>query len=360
MTDERELIAQLLQRLPPPGTRLRVASGDDAAVTETTGSAAATTIDAIVEGVHFTLPEFPLEAVGRKALAASLSDLAAMGAEPGEAYVALTAPESLGADELLRIGDGIAAVADRDGILVAGGDVSRGSILVVSVASVGYEPEGSVLVTRAGASAGETVVVTGGLGGGAAALRLLRGDARGAEGALSGEEQVAVLNHQLDPRPRFEAGMALAAAGATAMIDVSDGLGVDLGHVARASAVAITVDLGRVPLADGVAAVAGDADAAIGLAIEGGEDFELLASLPPNRLEEATEAVERAGSQLTAIGEVTDGEAGAVTDGSGNRIEERGFDHIRGSDPGSGSGSGSGSGTGPSGSGSGPGPSGSG
>src|SRR5687767_4599854 len=104
---EFDLIARLVERLPSAGPRLRVGSGDDASVVDD-GRASATTVDAVVEGVHFTLPEFPLPAVGRKALAAALSDLAAMGAEPGEAYVVLAAPDSLSSDELTQVADGVA------------------------------------------------------------------------------------------------------------------------------------------------------------------------------------------------------------------------------------------------------------
>src|SRR5918999_1174540 len=122
---EFELIAKLVERLPAPGEGVRIGSGDDAAVTEPRSQAAATTVDAFVEGVHFTLPEFPLRAVGRKALAAALSDLAAMGAEPGEAYVVLGVPRRLDADALREVALGLAEVAEREGASVVGGDLTR-------------------------------------------------------------------------------------------------------------------------------------------------------------------------------------------------------------------------------------------
>src|SRR5918999_1737269 len=137
-TGEFDLIARLVERVPSSSERIRVGSGDDAAVTEPSERAVATTVDAVVEDVHFTLPEFPLDAVGRKALAAALSDLAAMAAEPGEAYVSLAAPARLDS-----------------------------------------EREGVPLVRRTGAGAGDVVVLTGELGGAAAALALLSGEADG-------------------------------------------------------------------------------------------------------------------------------------------------------------------------------------
>src|SRR5918992_6100079 len=120
---EFDLIARLVERVPSSSERIRVGSGDDAAVTAPSDSAVATTVDAVVEDVHFTLPEFPLDAVGRKALAAALSDLAAMAAEPGEAYVSLAAPSRLDSDQLLEVADGIAEVAVREGVAIAGGDL---------------------------------------------------------------------------------------------------------------------------------------------------------------------------------------------------------------------------------------------
>jgi thiamine-monophosphate kinase len=331
MASEHELIARLLERLPHAGSRLRVGSGDDAAVVESHQAASATTIDAIVEGVHFTLPEFPLPAVGRKALAAALSDLAAMGAEPGEAYVALGAPETLDQEALLTIGDGLAEVAEREGIAVAGGDVTRAPVLTLSVACVGYEPSGARLISREGAKPGDVLAVTGELGGAAAALRLMSGPAGE---RLDDRVREQLLARQLDPRPRLEAGRALAVHGARAMIDVSDGLGVDAGNLARAGGVAISIELGKVPLAEGAAEVAGG-ESATELALAGGEDFELLACLPADVFPVAATAVESAGYPLTPIGEVIHGEPGTVSDEAGRRLEASGFDHMRGSRAGS-------------------------
>jgi len=334
-SSEQELISRLMERLPPPGAGVRVGSGDDAAVVEPRSRASATTIDAIVEGVHFTLPEFPLEAVGRKAMAASLSDLAAMGAEAGEAYVALGAPEGLDPDRLLAVGDGLAEAAERHGVAVVGGDVTRAPGLSLCVACVGYEPPGGRLITRAGARPGDALVVTGELGGGAAALRLLA-DGSGADAEPGESAPSTLLARQLDPSPRLAEGRALAAAGARAMIDISDGLGIDAGNLARASGVAISIETEAVPLAEGAAAVAGGEGAARELALGGGEDFELLASLPPERLPDAAEAVAQAGGRLTRIGAVGEGEPGTVSDDQGRRIERSGFDHMRGSRAGSG------------------------
>src|SRR5919109_998690 len=274
-SSEFDLIAAINQRMPAPGPRVRVPSGDDAAVVEPR-AASATTVDAIVDGVHFVLDSYGPEAVGRKALAAALSDLAAMGAAQGEAYVVVGAPEELSDDDLLSIADGLAEAAMREEVTIAGGDLVRSPVLVVSVTAVGYEPGGSRFVTRGGARPRDLVAVTGELGGGAAAVRLMEMGERRGDPADRGQ---GLLQRQLDPTPRLREGRALAKAGATAMIDVSDGLGADARHLAGASECRLEIDLDRLPIADGVAEVAGGSDAALELAASGGEDFELLAAV---------------------------------------------------------------------------------
>jgi len=331
-TSEFDLIAAINARLPAPGPRVRVPSGDDAAVVEPR-AASAVTVDAIVDGVHFRLDAFGPVAVGRKALAASLSDLAAMGASQGEAYVVVGAPEELPDEDLIGIADGLAEVASREAVSIAGGDLVSSPVLVVSVTAVGYEPGSSRFVTRAGAKPRDLVAVTGELGGAAAAVELMEAGERRGEAPDRGD---ALLERQLNPIPRLREGRALAVAGATAMIDISDGLGADAGHLARASDCRLDIDLDRMPIADGVAEVAGDAAAAIELAASGGEDFELLVTLPRERLNAAIDAVAEAGSKLTEIGYVTEGHGVALRLPGGGEMAPRGFDQRRGSLSGSG------------------------
>ena len=334
---EFDLIAAINERLPAPGDRVRVPSGDDAAVVEG-DPASVVSVDAIVDGVHFALEAFGAEAVGRKALAAGLSDLAAMGADPGEAYVVVGAPAEMPDEQLLEIADGIAGVATRDEVSIAGGDLVSSPVLVVSVTAIGYEPDGSSLVGRGGASPGDAVAVTGELGGAAAALSLLRigkENQHQTESAVPAELRESLIARQLDPRPRLHEGRALGAAGARAMIDVSDGLGADAGHLARASGCRLEIDLNRVPIADGVTAIAGGDGAARELAASGGEDYELLVAIPPERLADAREATAAAGSALTGIGYVTEGQGVALRLPGGGEIAPRGFDQRRGSRSGS-------------------------
>jgi len=324
-SSEFDLIATINERMPAAGPRVRVPSGDDAAVVEPR-AASAVTVDAIVDGVHFVLDSFGPEAVGRKALAASLSDLAAMGAAQGEAYVVVAAPEDLADEELLGIADGLAETAIREEVTIAGGDLVRSPVLVVSVTAIGYEPGGSRFVTRRGAKPRDLVAMTGELGGAAAAVELMEAGERRGDPADRG---ASLLERQLDPMPRLREGRALAKAGATAMIDISDGLGADAGHLASASGCSLQIDLGRMPVAAGVAEVAGGDEAAIELAASGGEDFELLATVPQEHFATAAQAVADAGWTLTEIGYVTEGQGVTLKLPGGGELEPRGFDQRR-------------------------------
>jgi thiamine-monophosphate kinase len=323
---EFDLIAAINERLSAPGPRVRVPSGDDAAVVEPR-AATAVTVDAIVDGVHFRLADFGARAVGRKALAAGLSDLAAMGASQGEAYVVVGAPPDLADEELLGIADGLAEVADRESVSIAGGDLVGSPVLIVSVTAIGYEPGAARLLTRSGAQPRDIVAVTGGLGGAAAALVVLEGSAP--QPSLPANLREGLLARQLDPIPRLEEGRGLASAGATAMIDVSDGLGADAAHLARSSDCRLEIDLDRIPLSDGVVEVAGGRVEALQLAAAGGEDYELLVTVPPDRIEAAASAVAETGTRLTEIGYVAEGEGVGLRLPGGGEIQPSGFDQRR-------------------------------
>jgi thiamine-monophosphate kinase len=209
----------------------------------------------------------------------------------------------------------------------------RSPVLVVSVTAVGYEPGGARFVTRAGAKTRDVVAVTGELGGAAAAVELMDAGERRGDPADRGR---GLLERQLDPTPRLREGRALAKAGASAMIDISDGLGADAGHLASASDCRIEIDLGRLPVAAGVAEVTGGEQAAVELAASGGEDFELLVAVPRERFDAAVQAVDDAGSRLTEIGYVTEGQGVGLRLPSGGELQPSGFDQRRGSLSGSG------------------------
>jgi thiamine-monophosphate kinase len=323
---EFDLIAALRARLPEPGPRVLLGVGDDAAITAPEG-VTATSVDVIVEGVHFRRESTPLEAIGRRALGAALSDLAAMGAEPGEAYIVLGVPEDLDEAGCLELLEGAEALAARTETALVGGDISRSAVLFVAITVVGHAPDAESLVRRGGANASDVIVVTGELGG-AVALRLLQG---GASGGVPDDLAHALRARQLDPQPRLSEGRALAASGATAMIDISDGLGADAGHIATESGVRLEIDMARIPLQAGVREVAMAAgEDPLELAAGGGEDYELLCCLPAGSLDRARAAVADVGGSLTVIGNCVPGEGGVVklSAPSGRELRVRGYDQL--------------------------------
>jgi thiamine-monophosphate kinase len=286
-------------------------------------------VDTMVDGVHFRLREGWATAaeVGHRALASALSDLAAMGAMPGEAYIALGLPEGLAEEHALALVRAGGALAASCGATIAGGDVVLAPALSVSVTVVGWAEREEQLIGRDGAQAGDLVGVTGKLGAAGAALAVLRAREGGAR-EIAGSE--AVLDRARAPTPRLREGQALAGAGARAMIDLSDGLASDARHLGRASRAQLRIELERLPLADGVldvcAALAVDPAE---LAACGGEDYELCFCVPARRRESVESALARAGgAKVTWVGEVLAGAPGvSLVAGDGREVRLDGFEH---------------------------------
>jgi thiamine-monophosphate kinase len=326
--NEFDLLNRIRERVSRSDSRVVVGSGDDAAVVRTAGGVSVTSVDAFVEGVHFRLVTTSLRDLGRKCLAASLSDIAAMGALPGEAYLAVGLPDHLGERETLELAEGAAALAAEHGVTICGGDLTRADELFVAVTVVGYAEDADRLATRAGARAGDLIGVTGALGGSGAGLILLERKPAGIDVQAGGR----LLDRHLRPRPLLEAGRALAAAGVSAMVDVSDGVASDLERLCEQSGVGAEVQLDSLPLDEGVAEVAEAAGIdPLELAAGAGEDYELLFTAPPD----ARDAVERAGhdsgSPVTWIGRVSDGgePVPRLLDEIGRPRRLAGWDHLR-------------------------------
>lgn len=302
---EQGLLGMLAPRLtaPPSGS---VWSGDDAAVIEVPPGRAVVTTDLIVEDVDFRLDTFGPADIGWKALVINVSDIAAMGATPLYALATVSLHGDTPVELFEGIADGLFEAAETYGVYVIGGDISRAGELSVGVTLIGIPGERSV--TRDGARPGDAICVTGELGGAAG-------------GVIALDRQVdapELIERQRRPRALVEEGRYAATAGATAMIDLSDGLAMDLGHIVAASGVGCEVDLSSVPVDRHLGSLGVDPTE---LAVTGGEDFELLFTIPDAAAVEGIDAVQ--------IGVVTDGEA-RIGGRPLREWKERAWDHLRG------------------------------
>lgn len=250
------LIAAVTARLPQ-SDQVLVGPGDDAAVLAVAGGRVVATTDVLVEGVHFRRDWSTGYDVGRKAAAANLADVASMGGVATALLVGLASPGDLPLQWAIELADGLRDEAALVGAVVVGGDTVTASEVVVSVTALGTLP--GPWVTRSGAKPGDAVVLAGRLGWSAAGLRALQ----------EGQREGRLVDAHRRPTPPYAAGPLLAAAGATAMCDVSDGLVQDLGHIAEASGVGIELDSGSLEQ-QGIS---------LRDALVGGEDHALVATL---------------------------------------------------------------------------------
>jgi thiamine-monophosphate kinase len=310
---EADLIDRFTRRAPRAGEGVVLGIGDDAALlAPPRGELLVATVDAVVEGVHFDARFAPAD-VGWKALAVNLSDLAGMAARPLWALCALTVPRGADARRLAAVGDGLAACARRHGVALAGGNVSAAAELSLTVTVVGAVRPGRAL-TRAGARPGDVVLVSGTLGD--AALGLEPG------------APAAATRRQRRPVPRLALGRSLGGL-ASAGMDLSDGLLLDLSRLCEASGVGARIALEALPRsAAHLRATRGRADP-WALAAGGGEDYELLVTVPPARLARAHAAARRARVPLTPIGFVVRGRGvDARLPGGARHAGGAGHDHL--------------------------------
>jgi thiamine-monophosphate kinase len=325
------LIARLRARLAAPSPGLIRGIGDDAAVLmPTPGLALLATADALLEEVHFSFRFSSPAAVGYRAMIANLSDIAAMGGIPRAALVCLGLPPPAALDVVDGLYEGLHRAAASAGAAIAGGDTVRSPAGVLLAVTVLGEVEPDRCVARAGARPGDRLWVSGPLGGSAAGLAWLRAHGPGAE--APGAVRDAVACHEA-PAARLALGRALALDGvAKAMLDVSDGIGGDARRMAEESGVGVRIESARIPVHPGAAEVArrlgGDA---LGWAIGGGEDYELLFAADP--LTDVADWAARHGFPAPiGIGSVVAANAGCtlVAPGGSTRPLPGGYDHLLG------------------------------
>ncbi len=315
MSSEFDLIRRHFTRaMPGVASGVALGVGDDAALLALTpGHQLAVSTDMLVSGRHF-FPDTDPEALGHKALAVNLSDLAAMGARPRWATLALALPE---ADEawLSAFARGLYALADVHDVELVGGDTTRGP-LNISITVLGEIEPGQAL-RRDAAQVGDDIWVSGELGGAALALRHLRGELD------LGIDAARCLERLHRPQPRVGLGLRLNGL-AHAAIDLSDGLLADLGHILERSGVGAALDRAVIPCA---AAFAGFPQHFDACALAGGDDYELCFTATPARAEAVLQAAVASGVVVTRIGRIT--EAPDLVDAQGRVFEHtRGYDHF--------------------------------
>jgi thiamine-monophosphate kinase len=318
-------LIERIRRTTPSGHGVRLGIGDDAAWVASKFGSALITSDILIEGIHFNLKWTSLFALGYKTLAVNLSDIAAMGGMPAYLIVSLGIPAKYRSEDIDEFYRGIRFLAAQNGVALVGGDTNVANSLLISACLIGHAPYRPV--TRAGAKIGDDIYVTGTLGDSALALKLLKNSSSQANRRAAA--YLFVRHHQ--PTPRLTAGALLARDRlATAMIDVSDGLLQDLGHLCQSSGVGAVIWKEKIPLSPAYRTLAGREGTRY--ALFGGEDYELLFCARPRARPRIQKLQKRAKVAMSRIGTcVSTCEGITVVDGQGDRMSTHahGHDHFK-------------------------------
>ena len=318
-----EMVAGSRDNKLAPWQQLVVGIGDDTAAWHGDTSIQLATTDTLTQDVHFTLSTTSWQELGWKALAVNLSDIAAMGGMPRYALVSLSLPGHTEAEDVAALYRGMIELAQRFEVAIVGGNVSSAPLVSITITVIGSAGNGGKrILTRSTARPGDKVAVTGTLGTAAAGLEMLTNQLQ-----FSREDTALLRDAFLSPLPRIAEGHLLVGRGVETAIDISDGLVADLGHVCKASRVCARVEVDRLPVHPAVKDNFGDK--AVGLALSGGEDYELLFTASA----EVIDGIKKVAScPVTVIGEITADTAGEVNivDITGNsfNLPETGWDHF--------------------------------
>jgi len=324
---EEALLREFRNLFTASGSMVSVGIGDDAAVLDVpAGRQAVWSTDLLVEGIHFEKPWQTPSQLGRKCLAVNLSDLAAMGSVPDFVLLSIACPPETEVEYILEIARGFAALATEEEVTVVGGDTTSSTgALVISVSVCGYVETGEAIL-RSGAVVGDSILVTGNLGSAAGGIRIIRdGEA---------EAYPGLAKAFLEPQARVQAGLAAVEAGATSMTDISDGLASDLRHICEESGVGAMIEPALLPslsqLDEASKRFGWDRES---LMLTGGEDYELLFTLPGDIAGQVKEIIaNRSRLPVTVIGEIMPQDFGVrlvSADGSGREMPSCGYEHFR-------------------------------
>jgi thiamine-monophosphate kinase len=306
------------------GERVVKGIGDDVAIIRSApGKVLLVTTDLLLQDVHFTLEHTDPVSLGKKSLTANLSDIAACGGAPTAFVVSLALPAETAVDFAKALYEGMMEQAQQFNCSLVGGDTSKGKALMISVTLLG-EAEEEKVVYRHGAKQGDRIFVTGQLGDSALGLEMLK----------KGKRDGVPVQRHLDPIPRVREGQEVARQGlATAMIDISDGLVADLGHVLEESRVGAQIHLSQIPLSEQYRKTIEQYQSdPYYFALAGGEDYEMLFTAPAERAQEIKKLAEELGTPITQIGEIVEASAGVSIvgpDGKEFIVEQRGHDHFK-------------------------------
>ncbi|MFC1957953.1 thiamine-phosphate kinase [Chloroflexota bacterium] len=297
--------------------------GDDAAAWYGNDSIQLATTDSLIQDIHFSLDITSWEELGWRAMAANLSDIAAMGGLPRYALISIALPDHSEVENVTALYKGMLELAQQSGAAIVGGDTSRAPLLIINITILGTTgSHNQPLLTRSAAKAGDKVAVTSYLGASAAGLEMLTKKLD-----FAAEMAAPLKKAFLQPCPRIAEGQILVEQGVRAAIDISDGLISDLGHICKSSRVGARIETNRVPVHPAVQANFGGR--ALELALAGGEDYELLFTANADIIDKVKTATS---CPITVIGDITDGKAGEITlvDGKGNQVNmpKRGWDHF--------------------------------